>query len=147
MHSPFDDLAALPSDVASNLKRSLNRPKDLVGESIARAFLQALVHLIGGYREALKHRQVGEEKTRKSISVEKSQFYSPFKGGKIEFDEQKFIESRPPTMQPFLEQMLQLQIFRQFCEERLAMLNDRRGISDEFEMEVVRFQVSMLNIC
>ena len=58
MHSPFDDLAALPSDVASNLKRSLNRPKDLVGESIARAFLQALVHLIGGYREALKHRQV-----------------------------------------------------------------------------------------
>ena len=63
------------------------------------------------------------------------------KGGKIEFDEQKFIESRPPTMQPFLEQMLQLQIFRQFCEERLAMLNDRRGFSDEFEVEVVRFQV------
>ena len=48
-------------------------------------------------------------------------------------------------MQPFLEQMLQLQIFRQFCEERLAMLNDRRGISDEFEMEVVRFQVSIVN--
>ena len=48
-------------------------------------------------------------------------------------------------MQPFLEQMLQLQIFRQFCEERLAMLNDRRGISDEFEMEVVRFQVRKLN--
>ena len=48
-------------------------------------------------------------------------------------------------MQPFLEQMLQLQIFRQFCEERLAMLNDRRGISDEFEMEVVRFQVRILN--
>ena len=61
VHSPFDDLAALPSDVASNLKRSLNRPKDLVGESIARAFLQALVHLIGGYREALKHRQVGDD--------------------------------------------------------------------------------------
>ena len=48
-------------------------------------------------------------------------------------------------MQPFLEQMLQLQIFRQFCEERLAMLNDRRGISDEFEMEVVRFQVRIVN--
>ena len=78
--------------------------------------------------------------------VEKSLINSPFKGGKIEFDEQKFIESRPPTMQPFLEQMLQLQIFRQFCEERLAMLNDRRGISDEFEMEVVRFQVSMFNV-
>ena len=81
-----------------------------------------------------------EEHLRRKVKT------SPFKGGKIEFDEQKFIESRPPTMQPFLEQMLQLQIFRQFCEERLAMLNDRRGISDEFEMEVVRFQVGMLNI-
>ena len=48
-------------------------------------------------------------------------------------------------MQPFLEKMLELQIFRQFCEERLAMLNDRRGISDEFEMEVVRFQVNRDN--
>ena len=68
VHSPFDDLAALPSDVASHLKRSLNRPKDLVGESIARAFLQALVHLIGGYREALKHRQVGGDMMKRFLA-------------------------------------------------------------------------------
>ncbi len=56
--SPFTDLEALPFEVAANLKRSLKNHKDLLGESVARAFLQALVHLIGGYRDALKFRQV-----------------------------------------------------------------------------------------
>ena len=41
-------------------------------------------------------------------------------------------------MQPFLEQMLQLQIFRQFIEERLQMLNTGKGFTDEFEMEAIR---------
>ncbi len=36
--------------------------------------------------------------------------------------------------------MLELQIFRQFIEERLGMLNSGRGFSDEFENESVRFQ-------
>jgi hypothetical protein len=61
VRSPFADLESLPNEVASNLKRALNKPKDLVGDSIPRAFLQALVHLIGGYRDALKHRQVREK--------------------------------------------------------------------------------------
>ena len=39
--------------------------------------------------------------------------------------------------------MLQLQIFRQFIEERLNMLNSGKGFSDEFEMEAVRFQERM----
>jgi hypothetical protein len=63
-----------------------------------------------------------------------------FQGEKISFDEEKFILSRPPTLQPFLHQMLELQIFRQFVEERLDMLNSGRGYSDEFENEAVRFQ-------
>ena len=36
--------------------------------------------------------------------------------------------------------MLGLQIFRQFVEERLQMLNDGKGFTDEFENEAVRFQ-------
>jgi hypothetical protein len=35
--------------------------------------------------------------------------------------------------------MLQLQIFRQFIEERLDLLNSGRGFSDEFELECVAF--------
>lgn len=38
-------------------------------------------------------------------------------------------------MHAFLEQMLQLQIFEQFINERLDMLNSGQGFQDEFEME------------
>ena len=60
IQSPFSDLESIPTEVSSNLKKSLRSHKDLLGDSVARAFLQALVHLIGGYRDALKFRQVKE---------------------------------------------------------------------------------------
>lgn len=58
IRSPFSDLEYLPTEVTANLKRSLKSHRNLLGDSVARAFLQALVHLIGGYRDALKFRQV-----------------------------------------------------------------------------------------
>eukprot|EP00096_Caligus_rogercresseyi_P016836 TRINITY_DN985_c0_g1_i2.p1 TRINITY_DN985_c0_g1~~TRINITY_DN985_c0_g1_i2.p1 ORF type:complete len:866 (-),score=178.73 TRINITY_DN985_c0_g1_i2:255-2852(-) len=117
VHTPFADLESLPVDVSTNLKKSLKSHKDLLGDSVARAFLHALVHLIGGYRDALKCRP----------------------NENITFDRESFIRSRSPTLQPFLEQMLQLQIFQQFIEERLSLLNSGKGISDEFEKEAVCF--------
>lgn len=65
----------------------------LLGDGVSRAFLRALVQLIGGYRDALKF-QLGQ---------------------KVTFDEQSFIESRSVSSQPFLRQMLHLQIFQQVC--------------------------------
>ena len=101
IETPFDDLESLPSEVVSNLKKCLKSPANLLGESVARAFLQALVHLIGGYRDALKHRQ----------------------GEKITFSEDDFVLSRSSSVQPFLVKMLELQIFRQFIKERLILVN------------------------
>ena len=115
--TPFADLESLPSEVVSNLKKSLKSPGQMLGDSVARAFLQALVHLIGGYRDGLKYRS----------------------GDKITFNEEAFVRSRSSSIQPFLEKMLQLQIFRQFIEERLDLLNSGRGFSDEFELECVAF--------
>lgn len=63
----------------------------LLGDGVSRAFLQALVQLIGGYRDALR-------------------FYQ---GEKITFNPEAFVESRPPSIQPFLRKMLELQIFQQ----------------------------------
>ena len=117
VETPFDDLESLPSEVVSNLKKSLKSPANLLGESVARAFLQALVHLIGGYRDALKHRQ----------------------GERITFSEDDFILSRSSSVQPFLVKMLELQIFRQFIEERLILLNSGKSFSDEFELECIGF--------
>ena len=117
VETPFDDLDSIPTEVLSNLRRSLKPGTGLLGDSVARAFLQALVHLIGGYRDALKYRQ----------------------GEKITFSEDAFVMSRSASLQPFLEQMLQLQLFRQFIEERLDLLNTGKGFSDEFELECVIF--------
>lgn len=38
---------------------------------------------------------------------------------------------------------MELQIFQQFIEERLDMLNTGTGISDEFEIETVRYSEKM----
>jgi len=117
VESPFDDVECFPAEVLSNLRRALKPGTGLLGDSVARAFLRALVHLIGGYRDALRYRQ----------------------GEKITFSEDAFIMSRSTSLQPFLEQMLQLQLFRQFIDERLALLNSGKGFSDEFELECVAF--------
>lgn len=74
-----------------------------------------LVQLIGGYRDALKY------------SVE------------LTWDRDAFIESRPQNLRPYLRTILDLQIFQQFIEERLDLLRNGMGISDEFELEILRF--------
>lgn len=90
LETPFNDLANIPVEVVNSLKREL-RNQVSVGDGVSRAFLRALVQLIGGYRDALKFHQ----------------------GESITFNREAFVESRPPSMQPFLREMLQLQIFHQ----------------------------------
>jgi hypothetical protein len=75
----------------NSLRRQLRNRAALLGDGVSRAFLRALVQLIGGYRDALKFHL----------------------GQKITFSPDAFIESRPSSMQPFLRKMLQLQIFQQ----------------------------------
>lgn len=116
--SPFDDVASLPQEVVTNFKRSLRSHRDLLGDAVARAFLQAIVHLIGGYKDALKFRE-GQKR--------------------ISFEESAFLTSRTASLRPFLTSILELQIFRQFVEERLQMLNDGKGFTDEFEREAAIF--------
>lgn len=90
VETPFNDLESLPMDVVNSLKRELRNQVSL-GDGVSRAFLRALVQLIGGYRDALRFHQ----------------------GERITFNSDAFVESRPPSMQPFLRKMLQLQIFQQ----------------------------------
>ncbi|XP_011310982.1 DENN domain-containing protein 1A isoform X2 [Fopius arisanus] len=117
IESPFQDLESLPQDVVTNLRKALRNRPALLGDGVSRAFLRALVQLTAGYREALTLQQ----------------------GERITFDENAFVESRPYSMQPFLRKMLELQIFQQFIEERLHMLNSGLGFSDEFEMEACNY--------
>ena len=75
----------------TNLRKALRNRPALLGDGVSRAFLRALVQLTAGYREALTLQQ----------------------GERITFDPNKFVESRPLSMQPFLRKMLELQIFQQ----------------------------------
>ncbi|XP_041987364.1 DENN domain-containing protein 1A-like isoform X2 [Aricia agestis] len=111
LRSPFNDLDTLPPDMVANLQKALS-DKNALGDAVSRAFLRALVTLIGGYRDAIK--------------IEK--------GHMITFSEEAFIKTRK-NMQPFLKKILQSQIFQQFIDERLELLNSGRGFNDEFEVE------------
>ncbi|XKL60307.1 hypothetical protein PGB90_001323 [Kerria lacca] len=117
VETPFHDLESLPADVVHNLQKQLRNRASVLGDGVSRAFLRALVQLIGGYRDALKISQ----------------------GKKITFSQEAFVESRPSSIQPFLKKMLELQIFQQFIEERLDLLNAGLGFSDEFELEVCNY--------
>uniref|UniRef100_A0A336M7L7 CSON013290 protein n=1 Tax=Culicoides sonorensis TaxID=179676 RepID=A0A336M7L7_CULSO len=106
--SQFDDKKALPRDILEYLRKHLNNPG--TGDGVARTFLRAIVQLIGGYRDGLKY------------------------GDVITFDDQRFLEARSQKLRPFLNKILDLQIFRQFIDERLISIKD--GFSDEFEKEI-----------
>lgn len=93
LQTPFNDVESLPQDIVRFLKSQLKNRSALLDDGFARVFLKALVQLIGGYRDALKFHQ----------------------GQRITFNEEAFIESRPSNMQPFLRDMLHLQIFQQVC--------------------------------
>ncbi|XP_032591177.1 DENN domain-containing protein 1A isoform X4 [Drosophila grimshawi] len=116
--SPFDD--ALPPEIVSQLKKYLSHTQDLIGDRVSKIFLGALVQLIGGYRDAVE-------------------FHDTCKT----FNPDKFIESRPAHLRPFLTKMMELQIFAQFVDDRLKMLNSGLGFSDEFELETVRYAEKM----
>ncbi|XP_054720550.1 DENN domain-containing protein 1A-like [Uloborus diversus] len=114
IETPFADLDALPSEILQSLRHDLKHPHEKLGDAVARAFLRALVKLIGGYWNALKLKH----------------------GERITFSPEMFVQTRPSAMQPFLQKMLELQIFQQFIESRLKNLNSGRGVNDEFEFEL-----------
>ncbi|XP_039108612.1 DENN domain-containing protein 1B isoform X3 [Hyaena hyaena] len=114
LESPFNDLNNLPSDVVSALKNKLKKQSTATGDGVARAFLRAQAALFGSYRDALR--------------------YKP--GEPITFCEESFVKHRSSLMKQFLETAVNLQLFKQFIDGRLAKLNAGRGFSDVFEEEI-----------
>ncbi|CAK6442305.1 unnamed protein product [Pipistrellus nathusii] len=112
--SPFHDLDSLPSDVVSALKSKLKKQSTATGDGVARAFLRAQAALFGCYRDALR--------------------YKP--GEPVSFCEESFVRHRSSPMKQFLETAVNLQLFKQFIDGRLAKLNAGKGFSDAFEEEI-----------
>ncbi|XP_030624159.1 DENN domain-containing protein 1A [Chanos chanos] len=114
LESPFDDLQNLPNDVVSSLKSRLKKVSTTTGDGVARAFLKAQAALFGSYRNALH------------IEPEEP----------ITFSEEAFITHRSSAMRQFLQNAIQLQLFKQFIDGRLDLLNSGQGFSDVFEEEI-----------
>ena len=92
VYTPYNDLSILPEEVTVTLRRSLKATNNMLGDSVARAFLRAVVHLIGNYREALQFKE--EDK-------------------RITFNKEKFASIRPPHFQNFIKEFQKSQIFDQ----------------------------------
>uniref|UniRef100_A0A1A8NQN9 DENN/MADD domain containing 1B n=1 Tax=Nothobranchius pienaari TaxID=704102 RepID=A0A1A8NQN9_9TELE len=114
LESPSDDLHNLPCDVVSSLKSKLKKQSTATGSGVARAFLRAQAALFGSYRDALRYRP----------------------GEPITFCEESFVNHRSSTMKNFLSMAVNLQLFKQFIDGRLAKLNAGRGFTDVFEEEI-----------
>ncbi|XP_008118199.2 DENN domain-containing protein 1B isoform X1 [Anolis carolinensis] len=114
LETPFNDLSNLPSEVVSALKNKLKKQSTATGDGVARAFLRAQAALFGSYRDALR--------------------YKP--GEPVSFCEESFVKHRSSTTKQFLETAVNLQLFKQFIEGRLAKLNAGKGFSDVFEEEI-----------
>ncbi|NXL56523.1 DEN1A protein, partial [Chordeiles acutipennis] len=114
LETPFDDLHSLPNDVVSALKNRLKKVSTTTGDGVARAFLKAQASFFGSYRNALK--------------------IEP--GEPITFCEETFVSHRSAVMRQFLQNAIQLQLFKQFIDGRLDLLNSGEGFSDVFEEEI-----------
>ncbi|XP_067339693.1 DENN domain-containing protein 1A isoform X2 [Channa argus] len=114
LETPYDDLQSLPNDVVSSLKNRLKKVSTTTGDGVARAFLKSQVALFGSYRNALK------------IESEEP----------ITFNEETFMNHRSSAMRQFLQNAIQLQLFKQFIDGRLDLLNSGEGFNDIFEEEI-----------
>uniref|UniRef100_A0A8P4K0H9 DENN/MADD domain containing 1A n=1 Tax=Dicentrarchus labrax TaxID=13489 RepID=A0A8P4K0H9_DICLA len=114
LETPYDDLQSLPNDVVSSLKSRLKKVSTTTGDGVARAFIKSQAALFGSYRNALQ--------------------IEP--GEPITFNEETFINHRSSAMRQFLQNAIQLQLFKQFIDGRLDLLNSGEGFSDIFEEEI-----------
>ncbi|XP_038823699.1 DENN domain-containing protein 1B-like, partial [Salvelinus namaycush] len=116
IESPFDDLKKIPADVVSGLKLSLKRQAASAGVGVAKAFLRAQALLFGGYGDALKGNT----------------------NGQVMFCEEVFLDHRSPSMRQFLQSAVHLQLFKQFIDGRLELLNRGMEPDDLFEQEMLQ---------
>lgn len=54
----------------------------------------------------------------------------------MKFDNETFIESQPTQYKAFVQKIVELQVFQQFIEERLRLIQCNSEVTDEFEIEV-----------
>uniref|UniRef100_A0A1A7XTJ5 DENN/MADD domain containing 1C n=2 Tax=Iconisemion striatum TaxID=60296 RepID=A0A1A7XTJ5_9TELE len=120
LETPFDDFKRIPSNVMSGLKVCLKRQAVSLGCGVSRAFLKAQAFLFGGYRDALGSTKEGE----------------------IHFSEELFLDQKSSSLKQFLQSAIHLQLFKQFIDARLDILNKGMEPDDLFEEEIIKCETT-----
>ncbi|EGT59485.1 CBN-RME-4 protein [Caenorhabditis brenneri] len=114
--SPFDDVAAMPSEVVNYLKTQL-RSQSAMDDSFAKNFLRAMVMLFGDYASGF----VGE--TRDTLV----------------FSKERFIFQQRQSYQAYLDSLLGadgVQYLERFIHDRLELNKEGHVPGDQFEIEI-----------
>ncbi|XP_062419412.1 DENN domain-containing protein 1B isoform X3 [Pungitius pungitius] len=102
-------------------------------------------YFVGVHLSLLERVRSGSLEDVVILNVDTNTLESPFDdlhnlpadvGEPITFCEESFVNNRSSTMRNFLSMAVNLQLFKQFIDGRLAKLNAGRGFSDVFEEEI-----------
>lgn len=114
--SPYDDVAAMPSEVVSYLKTQL-RSQSAMDDTFAKNFLRAMVMLFGDYTSGF----TGE--TRESLV----------------FSKERFVQQQRPSYQAYVDSLLGadgVQYLERFIHDRLELFKEGHVPGDQFEIEI-----------
>lgn len=92
--SQHGDVKSMPAELVDQLKKQLKNPGEHLGNRVSKIFLGALVQLIGGYRDGIKH-PLGQPRS---------------------WDGDQFLEAKAPHIRAFLQKMMQSQLFQQVSQ-------------------------------
>ncbi|EFO89955.1 CRE-RME-4 protein [Caenorhabditis remanei] len=119
--SPFDDVAAMPSEVVTFLKTQL-RSQSAMDDTFAKHFLRAMVLLFGDYT-------------------------SGFTGDTPEtlvFSKERFVSQQRPSYQAYIDSLLGadgVQYLERFIHDRLELFKEGHVPGDQFEIEIERMDL------
>lgn len=114
--SPFDDVAAMPSEVVNYLKTQL-RTQSAMDDTFARHFLRAMVLLFGDYTSGF----TGD--TQETLV----------------FSKERFVAQQRPSYQAYIDSLLGsdgVQYLERFIHDRLELFKDGHVPGDQFEIEI-----------
>uniref|UniRef100_A0A1I7U0V6 UDENN domain-containing protein n=1 Tax=Caenorhabditis tropicalis TaxID=1561998 RepID=A0A1I7U0V6_9PELO len=114
--SPYDDVAAMPSEVVNYLKAQL-RSQSAMDDTFAKNFLRAMVLLFGDYASGF----VGETHDT------------------LVFSKERFVSQQRPSYQAYLDSLLGtdgVQYLERFIHDRLELFKEGHVPGDQFEIEI-----------
>ncbi|KNC81802.1 hypothetical protein SARC_05887 [Sphaeroforma arctica JP610] len=135
-----NDVALLPPELVAVLEANIKKPQTSMDDNFARIFLDLFLYLFGSYRDfitisksaaaahAASSAVAGGDGGSSPVPNNARITSSPVASGSpntrpvLEMNREAFLASKPEGLQPFLTQLLDLQMFHQFIDGRVELM-------------------------